>query len=173
MVLVGLNWLFLYLSVETRRGGGDLLILHLHFQKKKKNKISEVFSILRLKINKSECWTFNSPVRAGPDLSCGVGNVAGDVMPHFLEVPLSWALSPAAPRARARIYKTLFPPSTQHFSAVWGVVSRDIGMGGGWLCLERKIWYLLFIILSHSNYPAPKRSLVMWAGSVGTDCTSQ
>lgn len=37
--------------------GKGLLILHLHFKK------SEHFYIPRLKINKSECWTFNSLVR--------------------------------------------------------------------------------------------------------------
>lgn len=34
-----------------------MLILHLHFKK------SEHFYIPRLKINKSECWTFNSLIR--------------------------------------------------------------------------------------------------------------
>lgn len=37
MALVGLDWVFLCSSVETRRGV-DLLILHLHLKKKKKKR---------------------------------------------------------------------------------------------------------------------------------------
>lgn len=79
MVLVGLNWLFIF---ECRNQEGGWGFANFTSPLKKEKKKSEVFSILRLKINKSECWTFNSPVRAGTDLSCRVGNVAGDVTPQ-------------------------------------------------------------------------------------------
>lgn len=71
MVLVGLNWVFLYLSVETRRGVGGGFANFTTLLKKiklKKNSNQMVFFIPRLKINKSERRTFNSSVR-----QCRVG----------------------------------------------------------------------------------------------------
>lgn len=107
--------------------------------------------------------------------------IAGDSCPGMCHLPVPGCctgISQSTRKDSQTFAKLLFPP----FSALCPIPGLPVPWlrdcqhryqdGRRLLVSIRKIWYLLLIILSHSNYPGPKKSLVMQAGSLGTDCTS-